>query len=54
MVGKQKKEGPTIIGKTKDGKPIIDRFESDWDGVPNFKMTGGTKKPLAKKKTKKK
>lgn len=57
MAGK-KKEGPTIIGKAKDGRPIIDRFESDWDGVPNFEMKPAakkpTKKPVAKKPTKKK
>lgn len=52
MAGKKNDKGPDVIGKAKDGKPIIDRFESDWDGVPNFKMKKAkpaAKKPAAKK-----
>lgn len=33
--------------KPKQGK-AVDRFENDWDGVPNFKLTGA-KKPAASK-----
>lgn len=36
------------------GKPKVDRFENDWDGVPNFKLTDAKpKKPAAKKPKKK-
>lgn len=37
-------------------KPVVDRFESDWDGVPNFKLKPAApakkaaKKPNGKKK----
>ena len=42
-----KKEAPA---KPKQGK-AVDRFEYDWDGVPNFKLSGpAKKKPAAKKK----
>lgn len=37
----------------KDSKPAVDRFENDWDGVPNFKLKAAPKKP-AKKAPKKK
>lgn len=43
-----KKEAPA---KPKQGK-AVDRFENDWDGVPNFKLT--KRKPTAKKPAKKK
>ena len=42
MAGAKK---PNAGGKAKDSKPAVDRFESDWDGVPNFKL-----KPAAKPK----
>ena len=53
----KKDKGPEIIGKAKDGKPVINRFDEDWDGLPNFKLTptkGAAKKPPAKKPAKKK
>lgn len=31
------------------GKPVVDRFESDWDGVPNFKLKDAKKAPAKKK-----
>lgn len=41
-----KKEVPA---KPKQGK-AVDRFENDWDGVPNFKLSPAKKKPATKKK----
>ena len=40
----------TSAGKA-SSKPAVDRFESDWDGVPNFKLkpAAPAKKPAAKK-----
>ena len=36
--------------KAKDSKPVVDRFESDWEGAPNFKLKpAAAKKPAAKK-----
>ena len=32
---------------------FVDRFENDWDGVPNFKLSGPAKKPAASKAKKK-
>lgn len=49
---KTKKDGPSAVGKARDGKPVVDRFESDWDGVPNFKLKPTPKSP--KKATKSK
>ena len=48
MAGAKK---PNAGGKAKDSKPAVDRFESDWDGVPNFKLkpAAPAKKPAAKK-----
>jgi hypothetical protein len=40
-----KKEVPA---KPKQGK-AVDRFENDWDGVPNFKLSPAKKKPAKKK-----
>ena len=40
-----KKEAPV---KAKPGKDV-DRFENDWDGVPNFKLKPAAKKPAKKK-----
>ena len=40
-----KKEAPA---KPKQGK-VVDRFENDWDGVPNFKLKQAAKKPAKTK-----
>ena len=29
-------------------QPKVDRFENDWDGVPNFKLKPAAKKPAKK------
>lgn len=39
-----KKEAPA-----KPKGMAVDRFESDWDGVPNFKLKPAVKKPAKKK-----
>lgn len=52
MAGK-KNEGQATARK-KDGKPKVDRFEDNWDGVPNFKLMDSTKKQTPKKPATKK
>lgn len=53
MAGKKTGKGPEVVGKSKNGKPVINRFDEIWDDVPNFKLTPTGKKPAAKKPKKK-